>query len=70
MDLFFRASNLLVLPNLSERTDLEFRAEIFDVTNTPAFAQPNGSFGSPAFGTIIATATDPRVIQFALKINY
>ena len=54
---------------LSERTDLEFRAEIFDVTNTPAFAQPNGSFGSTAFGSINATVTDPRVVQFALRLS-
>jgi hypothetical protein len=54
---------------LSEKTDLEFRAEIFDVTNTPAFAQPNGSVGSAAFGTITATTTDPRVVQFALRLS-
>jgi len=54
---------------LSERTNLEFRAEVFDMTNTPAFAQPNGSFGTPAFGTITSTVTDPRVIQFALKLS-
>ncbi len=54
---------------LSERTDLEFRAEVFDVTNTPAFAQPNGSVGSAAFGTITATTTDPRVVQFALRLS-
>src|ERR1019366_7814245 len=35
-----------------EKGDVEFRAEVFDVTNTPAFAQPNGSFGSAAFGSI------------------
>lgn len=55
---------------LREQVDLEFRAEIFNLTNTPAFAQPNGTLGSSAFGTIIATATDPRVIQFGPKINY
>jgi len=49
---------------------LEFRAEIFNLTNTPAFGQPNGVVGSSAFGTITATATDPRVIQFGLKVNY
>jgi hypothetical protein len=54
---------------LSERTDMEFRVEVFDVTNTPAFAQPNGSFGTPAFGTITSTVTDPRVIQLALRFS-
>lgn len=54
---------------ISERTDLEFRAEVFDLTNTPAFAQPNGSFGTPAFGTITSTITDPRVVQFALRLS-
>jgi len=54
---------------LSERTDLEFRGEIFNITNTPAFAQPNGSFGSPAFGSITSTITDPRVVQFALRLS-
>ena len=55
--------------NVSERTDLEFRAEMFDVTNTPSLAQPNGSFGAAAFGTITATSTDPRVVQFALRLS-
>ena len=53
-----------------ERVELEFRTEIFNLTNTPAFGQPNGVVGSSAFGTITATATDPRVIQFGLKVNY
>ncbi len=54
---------------IGERYDLEFRAEIFNLTNTPAFAQPNGSFGNPAFGSISATTTDPRVAQFALRLS-
>ncbi len=49
--------------------DMEFRGEIFDILNTPQFAQPNGSFGSPAFGSITATATDPRIVQFAVKLS-
>jgi hypothetical protein len=55
--------------HLTERADLEFRAEVFDVTNTPAFAQPNGSFGNAAFGSITSTTTDPRVAQFALRFS-
>lgn len=54
---------------LGERYDLEFRAEMFNITNTPAFAQPNGSFDTTAFGSIISTTTDPRVFQFALRLS-
>jgi hypothetical protein len=54
---------------LIEGTEMEFRAEMFDVTNTPEFAQPNGSFGAAAFGSITSTTTDPRVVQFALRLS-
>ena len=54
---------------IAERFDLELRAEVFDMTNTPAFAQPNGSVGATAFGSITSTVTDPRVIQFALRLS-
>jgi hypothetical protein len=54
---------------LPAESDLEFRAEMFDAFNTPAFAQPNGSFGSAAFGSITSTFTDPRVVQFALRLS-
>ena len=55
---------------IGDRANLELRAEVFNVTNTPSFAQPNGSFGSASFGSITATATDPRVIQLGARINY
>ena len=54
---------------LAERTEIELRAEVFDVTNTPAFGLPNGSFGSAAFGSITTTTTDPRVVQFAVRLS-
>ena len=55
---------------LHEAKNLEIRAELFNLTNTPAFAQPNGSVGSAAFGSITATAADPRVLQVAAKLNF
>jgi len=55
---------------IGERVNAEFRAEIFNLTNTPAFSQPNGSYGSTAFGSISSTATDPRVVQLALRFSY
>lgn len=48
---------------------LELRAEVFNVTNTPYFGAPNGTFGSAAFGTI-TTAGDPRVVQLAVKLLF
>ena len=54
---------------LSERMDVELRAEVFNVSNTPGFAQPNGIFGTTAFGSITSTVTDPRVVQFALRLS-
>ena len=68
----FRDGDIALIKHtlIGERTDVEFRTEVFNVTNTPGFAQPNGSFGSPAFGSITSTATDPRVIQFGARISY
>lgn len=61
---------LIKQTHLSEHTQLELRAEVFNVTNTPAFGQPNGSFGSTSFGSITSTATDPRVIQLGARLSY
>ena len=48
---------------------MEFRGEIFNILNSPEFAQPSGSFGSAAFGSITSTVTDPRVVQFAIRLT-
>jgi hypothetical protein len=48
---------------------LEFRAEMFNVTNAAQFLAPNTVAGSAAFGTITA-AGDPRVVQLALKFTF
>ncbi|WP_353069430.1 carboxypeptidase-like regulatory domain-containing protein [Tunturibacter empetritectus] len=61
--------SLIKRTRMVEKADLEFRAEMFNVTNTPEFSQPNGSFGSAAFGTITSTTTDPRVVQFAIRLS-
>ncbi len=53
----------------AEKWDAELRTELFNITNTPAFAQPSGSFGPATFGSITATTTDPRVLQIALRIS-
>jgi len=54
---------------ITERTKLEFRAEAFNVTNTPPLNDPNGTFGSPAFGSITSAGT-PRDFEFAVKLHF
>ena len=54
---------------ITERFSLDFRTEIFNLTNTPPLNAPNVTFGSSAFGTI-TSAGDPRVIQLALKLTF
>jgi hypothetical protein len=54
---------------ITERVNFEFRAEAFNMTNTPAFGDPNGSCCAGAFGTI-TTAGNPRDFEFAGKIHF
>jgi hypothetical protein len=54
---------------LAERVNLEFRAEAFNVSNTPPLNDPNGSFGSAAFGSI-ASAGNPRDFEFVGKVHF
>jgi hypothetical protein len=54
---------------LRESLNLELRAEAFNVTNTPPLGDPNGSFGSAAFGSI-TTAGNPRVFELVGKLHF
>jgi hypothetical protein len=52
---------------LAEKGTLEFRAEFFNLTNTPKFGLPVNDQAAPSFGVISSTASGPRIVQFALK---
>jgi hypothetical protein len=59
---------------LSEQTNLEFRAEAFNITNTPNFGPPGTlTPTNSAFASITTTRDSPsdaRELQFALKLNF
>ena len=55
--------------NVTERLRLEFRAESFNITNTPPFGNPDTTIGDAALG-MITSAGDPRRIQLALKLVF
>jgi len=61
---------------LTEDVGMQFRAEFFNVPNTPNFAHPNlalfeedGTYKKPS-GKITRTVTTSRQIQFALRIEF
>ena len=49
---------------------LEFRAEVYNVTNTPTFRNPGRDISSANFGQITRTRGGPRVIQLGLKFRF
>ncbi len=66
---------------ITERTRLQFRAEFFNLTNTPHFALPIRNMSDASFGAITHTRNPGnygstaasyanRMIQFALKLEF
>jgi hypothetical protein len=54
---------------IGENRRLEFRAEFFNVTNTPNFGAPVANISSTTFGKIFSAAA-PRQIQLGLKFYF
>ena len=63
---------------VTESKSFRFRAEFFNLTNTPQFSNPNNNVDfiegpngpanlNPSFGAITSTVANPRIIQFAAK---
>jgi hypothetical protein len=69
------------IPRISERFNIQFRAEMFNILNHPNFAPPvnavntdifdgTGSLNATTAGLLTKTTTTAREIQFAVKVIF
>ena len=61
--------------HFTERRLLEFRAEAFNLSNTPTFSlsgptSANLSVGNAAFGKLSSSQSVGRLVQFGLKLAW
>jgi hypothetical protein len=54
----------------NETANVEFRAEAFNLLNTPQFSDPVTSQNEATFGKIQTAAVAPRILQFAMKLSF
>jgi hypothetical protein len=58
------------------RIAIELRADAFNITNTPHFANPGRDFGTPTFGQVTGTlgtdqgGTGPRLVRFGARVTF
>jgi hypothetical protein len=62
--------NIVKRTAITETANVEFRWEVFNLFNNVNFAQPVNNIFSSSFGQITQTRSNPRQMQFALKMNF
>ncbi len=55
---------------VTESKYFDFRAQVFNVTNTPSFSNPGGSWNLATGGTVTGTRNQPRLYEFSLKFSF
>ena len=69
---FFNAdAGLLKDTAITERFQLQFRAEFFNMFNNPNFRLPNNNAASAQFGRVTAVVDDnQRIVQLGMKLSF
>ena len=77
--LFILNASLFKSFKIGERTTVEFRAETFNLTNTPEFSNPSNSITSSTYGyvtgtigsgTVVNGTGGGRSLQLGLKVSF
>ena len=54
----------------TENVNTQIRWEVFNLANHPVFGQPSGNASSGSVASITSLSADPRVMQFAIRVNF
>ena len=55
---------------ITEKLDMQFRAEVFNFSNTPHFWNPDSDANSSDFGKITGAADDARNFRLGLRFEF
>lgn len=55
---------------ITERVGLQFRTEVFNLFNRVQFGYPGTALGTAQFGVISGQYNTPRLVQFALRLQF
>jgi len=55
---------------ITESKNLEFRAMVYNLTNTPSFSSPGTSENLATGGQVTSTRNQPRLFEFGLKFAF
>ena len=58
--------------NITEHTQTEFRAQVYNVTNTPQFQDPDTNYNNGDFGQLLSPRISPtnRELELALRLSF
>ena len=63
-------SGLMKTFDLTERMHLQFRWEVFNLSNSPQYANPVVGLDNPDVGKVRSIENTPRQMQFALRLAF
>jgi len=63
-------SSISKIFHITERQELQFRADAFNTFNHPNFAAPDAIVGDSAEGQVTSTSVDNRRLQFSLRYSF
>lgn len=58
--------------SITERAKTEFRAQVYNLTNTPQFQDPDNNYNNGDFGQLLNPRLSPtnREVEFALRVSF